>query len=409
MRALIEQTQDVVSAMVQWTEGRYRLVPSDDVLASVVVRIKAADVIRAAVRGIHSWARVCKGIGGLEARFVRVSEDEAAVKQMTLGPEALSMLALLAVAQDVRTICSRTAMPAFEACRLLWAFYVLGLVSRVGAVAPTARPSLEMGDDDGLSLALSGRASVLPSIARPLAVPAVHHAPEADEPPTKRILAVGVARDLFQKMEPLLSRASLIVDRVPRPQSALVLCGQRRFDLVIAPSSFGDMPIQEFLAELRKPQSKCSRAQVILLSDDPNGACVLPDGPLCTVLPLQAPTRLVDEVAMRFLGVEPRQSQRLMVRVEVHLDQGRQLVMCQTENVSKVGMLLRSQHTFPLGTTLAFDFTPPGDRSPIRGRAEVVRHSLPDIENVHGVGVRLLEFQADGRSRWDEFLAKKIS
>jgi hypothetical protein len=127
------------------------------------------------------------------------------------------------------------------------------------------------------------------------------------------------------------------------------------------------------------------------------------------VLPLQAPAKLLDEVAMRILGVAPRQSQRLMLRVEVQLDQGRQLVMCQTENVSKVGMLLRSEQPFPVGTKLAFDFTPPGQRGAIRGRAEVVRHSVPDVENVHGVGVKLLDFQADGQAKWEEFIAKKVS
>jgi hypothetical protein len=342
------------------------------------------------MRGISSWARVCKGIGGVEARFVRVPEYAGILRQAALLPEASSILAQLAVPQDVRTICNATAVPAFEICRTLWAFHVLGLVSRVASKEKAASPS------------------VLPPASATRA-PAVPNPPVSDDSPAKRVLAVGVGRELFQKMEPLLSRASLVVDRVPRPQSALVLCEQRRFDLVIALASFNDMPIQQFLADLRKPQSRCSRAQVILLSDEPSAAQVPPDAAFVTVLPLQAPAKVVDEVAMRVLGVEPRRIERLMMRVEVHLDQGRQLVMCQTENVSTAGMLLRSQQPFPVGTRLVFDFTPPGDRSPIRGKGEVMRHSMPDIENVHGVGVRILEFQSDGRSRWEAFLAKSVS
>jgi hypothetical protein len=412
MRAMADQAQEAVAHAVQWTEGRYQLTPADDATAPVMLKLKAGDVIFEAIRGIHSWARVCKGIGGLEARFLRASDYASGAKQMTLSPESGSILAGLATPQDIRTICNKSKMPAFEVCRTLWAFHVLGLVSRVGAAAsPRANVVLDTVDDEGLNLALSESASVPPApvTTRAAVAQVVRNEPEADNESSKRILAVGVGRELFQKMEPLLSRAALIIDRVPRPQSALVLCEQRRFDLVIALASFSDMPIRQFLAELRKPQSKCSRAHVILLSEDPSAAQVSPDEALATVLPLQAPTKVVDEVAMRVLGVEPRQSQRLMIRVDVQLDQGRQLVMCQTENISRVGMLLRSQHPFPVGTKLAFDFTPPGDRSPIRGKAEVVRHSVADIENVNGVGVKLLDFQADGRSRWEEFLAKSVS
>jgi hypothetical protein len=410
MRALAEQVQEVVTGAVQWTEGRYRLTPAiEGAAAPTTPKLKASDVVLEAMRGIQSWARVCKGIGGLDARFARASDHESRSASLTLSAEASSLLAALATAHDVRTLCGKTAMPAFEACRFLWAFHVLGLVSRVVAKAKVAPATV---DDDGLSLALSGAASVLPPVAAarpPAVVPEVPNAVPADESPAKRILAVGVARELFQKMEPLLSRASLVVDRVPRPQSALVLCEQRRFDLIITLASFSDTPIQQFLADLRKPQSRCSRTPVILLSDEPSATPIPAHEALSTVLPLQAPARLLDEVAMRVLGVEPRQSQRLMLRVEVHLEQGRQLVMCQTENVSKAGMLLRSPQPFPLGTQLAFDFTPPGDRSPIRGKAEVVRHSVPDIEDVRGVGVKVLDFQADGRSRWEEFLAKRVS
>jgi hypothetical protein len=379
--------------------------------------MKAADVLFEAIRRIDSWPRIVRALGGLDARYVRVSDREIAEPQLTLSTEASVLLADLSVERGIRETCARSKLADFEVCRTIGAFRVIGLVRRVDAAPVETRPTVrqsELLDDDGLGLALAASAGTLPPLVP--ASPAMRDdscppAKPADDPTKRRVLIVGVPREFFQKIEPLLCRSSLAVDRIPRPESALELCAQRRFELVIARSSFTDMPIDTFLAGLQGPQSKCAQAQVLLLADDvplEESRPVLRDG-RPVVLPLQAPARVLDEIAMRVLGVEPRQSQRLTIRVQVVLAQGRQLLMCQTENISRLGMLLRSEQPFPVGTKLAFDFTPPGERTPIHGEAQVVRHSDPDMENVRGVGVKLLGFQGDGRARWEGFLARSAS
>jgi hypothetical protein len=417
MKAVVEHTQDIIYKAFDWTEGRYRLTPAEDKRPEgVALKMRASDVILEGIRRIESWARVCRGIGGLEARYVRAADYESLAAEMTLSLEKLSLLTDLNEEDDVQTICASSSLAGFDVCRSLWAFRVIGLVHRVDVPARSVTAADAGIDDDGLGLALASRVVPEAPPAVDLEIPSVElqlePEPESEsEPDTKRVLVVGIPRELFERMKPLLSRASLVVDRVPRAESALALCAQRRFDLVIARSSFPDMSIDDFLAALGRPESKCSRAQVFLVADDvqvgESLTALIERGQ--TVLPLQEPARVLEEIAMRLLGAEPRQAQRLMVRVELQLDQGKRLVMCQTENISSVGMLLRSDQPFPIGTRLVFDFLPPGDRVPIRGEAEVVRHSVPDIEDVHGVGVKLLEFKADGRTRWEGFLAKRLS
>jgi CheY-like chemotaxis protein len=275
------------------------------------------------------------------------------------------------------------------------------LVQRVDAPAVDAAAH-DSVDDDGLEGALVFEAQApTTAVLLPESVPLL-------ETLQKRVLVVGIARDLFARIEPLLSRASLAVDRVPRAESALALCRQRQFDLVIAFDPLPDMPVPAFVHQLRVHGSRCASAQVLLLTDQTNLeglTASVQDGPN-VVLPIEGPARLIEEIATRTLGVEPRRCERLMVKLEVQVDGARRLVMCQTENISKVGMLLRSEQPFPIGTKLAFELSPPNSRNAIQGEAEVVRQSVPDVEQVVGIGVRLLRFRADGRERWEEFLKK---
>src|SRR5262249_57287484 len=63
---------------------------------------------------------------------------------------------------------------------------------------------------------------------------------------------------------------------------------------------------------------------------------------------------------------------------------------CQSENISETGMLLRSPEAYPIGTRVRFECTLPGDRSPLRGEAEVVRHTVSEVEQVQGIGVKVI-------------------
>ena len=395
MRAATQQVQEIVCRAFQWTEGRYRLAAADNgKIAVTALKLRAADMILEAVRRLDSWERVCKGLGGLAARYQRSDGCESRLSEITGSREQLSILTDLVDEQSVRAICERSSLPDFEVCRLLWAFRIVGLVDRLDTAAAKARPKP------------AGSVALPPGPVPEQRPPRVAARSSSSG---KTILAVGISQDLFDRLQPVLARASVSADRVPRAKTALALCRERPFDLILVDAAIGDMPIREFIAGLRERGSECANAQILVLADEAAPPPPVDAGGAVAVLPITAPARVLEEVASRLLGVAPRQAQRLLMKVELQLDQARQLLMCQTENISKVGMLLRSDRPFPLGATLVFDFTPPGDRSSIRGRAEVVRHTTPDVENVHGVGVRLLDFQADGRARWEAFLAKQDS
>jgi hypothetical protein len=81
--------------------------------------------------------------------------------------------------------------------------------------------------------------------------------------------------------------------------------------------------------------------------------------------------------------------------------------MCQTENVSTTGMLVRSNVGYPPGTRLGFEFLLLGDSRAVKGEAEVVRHTTIGREAVRGIGCRFVSFEGDGEKRFLEYMKKQ--
>jgi len=222
----------------------------------------------------------------------------------------------------------------------------------------------------------------------------------------KKILVVGVGKGLFDRIDPLLNRAYFLVERVPRGQSGLMLSGHVGFDLILVGHPLSDIELAAFVATLRQPGSASAGSQVLVLAEAgrlAEAVRLAGPGPL-VALPTDEPRRILEEVAARLLGVVPRTASRLMVRMVVHLEEGNRLHMYQSENISRGGLLIRTDQSYPIGTRMTFDCTLPGDRAPLQGVAEVVRHTVQDVEKLHGVGLRWLELKGDSQKRLFAYL-----
>jgi uncharacterized protein (TIGR02266 family) len=225
----------------------------------------------------------------------------------------------------------------------------------------------------------------------------------------KRILAVGVDRKLLADMKRVLSRSVLSLDGVPRGGSALSLCGRVPFDLVIVGEPLPDMDLAEFLTTLRKAESKCGRSPVLVVTDESRlleARRHLEPG-RDMALSTRQRRRLLDEIGRRLVGAPPRVAARMFVRLDARLHDQRSQVVCQTENLSEQGALVRMERPQPVGTRTVFEMHLPGERAPLEGMAEVVRHAVPEMEDVHGMGLRFVALKGDGRERLAAFLSRQ--
>lgn len=224
-----------------------------------------------------------------------------------------------------------------------------------------------------------------------------------------RILVVGLERKLYEKINPLLNRSLFAVDRVPRGESGLALANHAAFDLIAVRHPLPDMSLGSFIHAVHDPGSLCGAAQILVLTDAARVAEVsgLMPGGASQVVSIDEPWKLLQEVASRLLGVAPRVATRVMMRLEVKVEGEKALVMCQSENLSDNGMLLRSERLFPIGTRVSFESLLPGERAPIQGEAEVMRHAVPDVETVQGMGLKIVYLKGDGAKRLKAFLSRK--
>jgi hypothetical protein len=101
-----------------------------------------------------------------------------------------------------------------------------------------------------------------------------------------------------------------------------------------------------------------------------------------------------------------RASPRFIVRLTVQVGDGKLLRACQSENVSESGMLIRTSEEFPIGSRVRVEFPLPHDQGLIRGEAAVVRHTLPHVEGMRGMGVKFVSFEQNGQEKLKEFLAQ---
>jgi uncharacterized protein (TIGR02266 family) len=226
-----------------------------------------------------------------------------------------------------------------------------------------------------------------------------------------RILVVGLERKLYLKLEPLLSRSLLSVDRVPSGRSGALVAGSAVFDLIVVRHPLPDMALGSFIERVHEPGALCGAAHLLVLTDGAQLAALraqLPDGER-RVLSIDEPAKLLEQVAARLLGVTPRVSTRILVRLRVKLGTVQRLVSCQTENLSDGGMLIRDDTIYPIGTRMDFELPLPGDRQPLRGEAEVVRYTVADVEGLQGVGLKFVVLKDDGHLRLKRMLGGKTA
>jgi hypothetical protein len=148
VRAVVDQTQEIIYVAFQWTEGRSELSAGEEAAESITLNISTPNLILEGIRRIESWSRVARGAGDLDTRYVRCG-SEADRKAMSLTREQQQMIDDLARPRTVESLCGRRGLTDFEVCRNLWAFRVIGVIERVPSKA--GGPSF---DDDGLEYVL---------------------------------------------------------------------------------------------------------------------------------------------------------------------------------------------------------------------------------------------------------------
>jgi hypothetical protein len=116
------------------------------------------------------------------------------------------------------------------------------------------------------------------------------------------------------------------------------------------------------------------------------------------MLPATCSPEELQSVAEVLLHAAPRVPVQGSARLNFG-QQGGEPRMLNVENISSTGMFLKGTEPPPVGSVFGFELTVAGQNAPIRGQAQVVRHTPTRNPGEHGVAATFLSFGGDGAMR----------
>ena len=220
------------------------------------------------------------------------------------------------------------------------------------------------------------------------------------------VLLIGHESPVLEAVVPLLRRSEFAVHRSPADPGCVELFQATPFHLLVMEHPVTGISTEEVVAALRSTQSASRNAGLVVVVPDEEMESLrhLLGRGVNRLVRLSDAAELMMAVA-DLLAVAPRKSLRAVVQLEVSLAGQRNRTLVQTVNLSRTGMLIRGggRH-FTVGSTIRFELLLPGQPSPIRGTAEVVRLAEWRREHVDGFGVRFQNLDGDGEPRLDQYL-----
>lgn len=226
----------------------------------------------------------------------------------------------------------------------------------------------------------------------------------------QKILIVGGDGALLERIEPMLARASVETLPVPGAKHAVALLRQMtHIEFVIVCYPLPDATMAEFFQSLEETSGAEPFTYVLIVTPEPHVA-ELADfaADSLDIVSLDQPEEELAARLARFLRQTPRPALRIMVKLNIELGAGRVHRLCKTQNISASGMLVKTDDHFPLGSMISLEFQLPDGSEPIRGEAQVVRHTRPEREDIVGMGLRFLELYDDGQELLEAFVAERI-
>ncbi len=224
----------------------------------------------------------------------------------------------------------------------------------------------------------------------------------------KNVLAIGVTPEEFDHVAPFLGRGEFDVDRFPTGTGALEITTRVSIAVLLVRYPLPDLEIADFLDRIRQPESPCRRSPVLLLTGGERieeASAYIGRG-ANRVVDIETAQPEIQQELSGLLDVAPRKAARFLARLEIKLGGAKDMILCQTENFSGTGMLIKTERRYEVGTQLGFEFSLEDDHRPITGVAEVVRHTLIGRDEVGGIGVRFLSFAGDSQRRFESFLER---
>lgn len=223
--------------------------------------------------------------------------------------------------------------------------------------------------------------------------------------PTCPVLAANIPEGGWDKLSGILSRSRFKIIRVSSAEEIREQVIKNKFTLIVLGVPIEDERIEDILHVVRHPDMPCRGASVLLLcrAIDLSKFETLVGRGVNRALSISMEAEKLQQEIARLTMIAPRVQTRLLTRLYVNIRNG-STILCRSENISISGILLKTSMRYPVGTSIIFEFSLPGDPRPIKGGASIVRHTDTSHENVNGMGLKFLSFLDDGERRLKNYI-----
>lgn len=209
------------------------------------------------------------------------------------------------------------------------------------------------------------------------------------------VLVVEVKEQNYDLFAPPLLRAIFEVDRVTDANSALALLKTIPFSAVICHFPLRTTDTREFISTLRSEGSASRDTRLALVCEAgrlSEGNPFLEEG-ADLVISLEEPEGEREAMLGTLLGIQPRRSLRILVKLAMRLSSGgTDHFVAQSHDISSTGFFVVTRKLLPPGTRLRFQYSLKGEATPFQGEAEVARIVGAGQPEPHGMGLRYLAF-----------------
>jgi DNA-binding NtrC family response regulator len=222
----------------------------------------------------------------------------------------------------------------------------------------------------------------------------------------RNVLAIGLSSDEFDRVAPFLARDSFEVDRFPSAVGSFEITNEVPFEILLTRFPLPDMELYDFLQGVRSGKNPNQKTSIVLLAADGkiDEAKSFVGRGANQVIGLEEADGQIQSTISNVLNVAPRKDARFMARMEIKVGDAEEMLVCQTENMSVSGMLMRTDRRYEKGTKVQFEFSLPNDHRPVVGIAEIMRHTMIGRDKISGVGVRFLSFAGDSQRRFQSYI-----
>ncbi len=197
-QAIREQVSAIVYDTARWEAGEHVFFPGElPTLEEVTLHGTVEDLVLQSVRQVHSWTRILRGVGGLDARLGVTPSYLDTLDRMSVGADEWDLVASLASPRTVREVCRSSTLGDYRVCQTLWALRMLGALTEVAAPSPCVVGSADVSPA-GYTLGTPGA-----------------DAPTADEAAPRAVRAPGSEAEHAESPRGALETAETLVEGPP--------------------------------------------------------------------------------------------------------------------------------------------------------------------------------------------------